>query len=179
MATHSSVLAWKIPWTEEPGGLQSMRSQRVGHNWAHTHTHTHTHTHSLASVCHEIILFEQELASFKKVFANNKIIDIMFRNKVWLNMSQFVYKSGMKCRDAATGEPFSNLVFPLWQASPLSCKWFLSLVFSAASGEFPRYSRTWIQKGVEERLKEGTWQSNIWFSFCHSYYSHSLTSNHG
>ena len=29
MATHSSVLAWRIPWTEEPGGLQSMRSQRV------------------------------------------------------------------------------------------------------------------------------------------------------
>ena len=32
MATPSSVLAWKIPWTEKPGGLQSMGSQRVGHN---------------------------------------------------------------------------------------------------------------------------------------------------
>ena len=32
MATHSSILARKIPWTEEPGGLQSMWSQRVGHN---------------------------------------------------------------------------------------------------------------------------------------------------
>ena len=32
MATHSSILAWKIPWPEEPGGLQSMGSQRVGHN---------------------------------------------------------------------------------------------------------------------------------------------------
>ena len=31
MATHSSILAWKIPWTEETGGLQSMRSNRVGH----------------------------------------------------------------------------------------------------------------------------------------------------
>ena len=31
MATRSSILAWKIPWTEEPGGLQSMGSQRVGH----------------------------------------------------------------------------------------------------------------------------------------------------
>ena len=38
MATHSSILAWRIPWTEEPGGLQSMGSQRVGHNWA-TFTH--------------------------------------------------------------------------------------------------------------------------------------------
>ena len=34
MATHSSALAWKIPWTEEPGRLQSMGSQRVGHDWA-------------------------------------------------------------------------------------------------------------------------------------------------
>ena len=32
MATHSSILAWRFPWTEEPGGLQSMRSQRVGHD---------------------------------------------------------------------------------------------------------------------------------------------------
>ena len=33
MATHSSILAWRIPWTEEPGGLQSTESQRVGHAW--------------------------------------------------------------------------------------------------------------------------------------------------
>ena len=32
MTTHYSILAWKIPWTEEPGRLQSMGSQRVGHN---------------------------------------------------------------------------------------------------------------------------------------------------
>jgi len=32
MATHSSSLAWKIPWTEEPGGLPSMGSNRIGHN---------------------------------------------------------------------------------------------------------------------------------------------------
>ena len=34
MATHSSVLTWRIPWTEEPGGLQSMGSLRVGHGLA-------------------------------------------------------------------------------------------------------------------------------------------------
>ena len=32
MATHSSILAWRIPWTEEPGGRQSLESQRVGHD---------------------------------------------------------------------------------------------------------------------------------------------------
>ena len=34
MATHSNILTWRIPWTEEPGGLQSIGSQRVGHNWS-------------------------------------------------------------------------------------------------------------------------------------------------
>ena len=32
MATHSSILTWRIPWTEEPGGVQSMGSQRIGHD---------------------------------------------------------------------------------------------------------------------------------------------------
>ena len=43
MATHSSILAWKIPWTEKPGGLQSVESQRVGHalvtKWNKNKTH--------------------------------------------------------------------------------------------------------------------------------------------
>ena len=38
MATHSNILVWKIPWTEEPGRLQFMGSQRVGCDWTHTHT---------------------------------------------------------------------------------------------------------------------------------------------
>ena len=40
MATHSSILACRIPWTEEPGRLQSMVSQRIRHNWA-TNIYTH------------------------------------------------------------------------------------------------------------------------------------------
>ena len=42
MATHSSILAWEIPWTEEPGRPQSMRSQRVRHDWE-TNTYVLTH----------------------------------------------------------------------------------------------------------------------------------------
>jgi len=41
MATHSSILAWKIPKIEEPGGLQSMRLQRVGQNFETELTHTY------------------------------------------------------------------------------------------------------------------------------------------
>ena len=39
MATHPSILAWRIPWTEEPGGLQSMGLQRVRHDWATNNRH--------------------------------------------------------------------------------------------------------------------------------------------
>ena len=65
MATHSSILARKIPWTEEPGGLQSMG---VTKSWAqlkwlstrvYTHTHTHTHTH--AECCN------QDICSFSSI----------------------------------------------------------------------------------------------------------------
>ena len=43
MAARSKILAWRIQWTEEPGRLQSMKSQRAGHHYM-TNTHTHTHT---------------------------------------------------------------------------------------------------------------------------------------
>ena len=48
MATHSSILAWEIPWTEEPSRLQSigLESQTRLSNWARAHTHTHTHKHT-------------------------------------------------------------------------------------------------------------------------------------
>ena len=51
MATRSSILAWRIPWTEEPGWLQSMGSQRVGHDWEAEHPHTLSST-SKISILH-------------------------------------------------------------------------------------------------------------------------------
>ena len=50
MATHSSILAWRIPWTEELGGLQSTGSQRVGHDWQ-LHFHFHVCAHSAIQSC--------------------------------------------------------------------------------------------------------------------------------
>ena len=46
MATHSSILAWSIPWTEEPGGLQSVGLQRVGHDLATNQQQTFLHVFS-------------------------------------------------------------------------------------------------------------------------------------
>ena len=51
MATHSNILAWKIPWTEEPGGLQSKGSQ------SDMIEHTHTHTHTFEKVIMDRVLF--------------------------------------------------------------------------------------------------------------------------
>ena len=47
-ATHSSILAWRIPWTEKHGGLQSIGSQRVRHNWV-------ANTHALASLVAQLV----------------------------------------------------------------------------------------------------------------------------
>ena len=65
METHSSVLAWRIPWMEGPGGLQSVGLQsRTLLSKTHTHTHTHTHTLGLpcymqafSSCCEQELLF--------------------------------------------------------------------------------------------------------------------------
>ena len=55
MATHSSILVWKIPWTEEPGRLQSMGSQRVRHDWA-TSLSLHSHFPPLKTLIHNCVL---------------------------------------------------------------------------------------------------------------------------
>ena len=55
MATHSSTLAWKIPWTEKPGRLQSMGSWRVGHDWA-LHFHFSLSSLEKAMATHSSVL---------------------------------------------------------------------------------------------------------------------------
>ena len=57
MATHSSTLAWEIPWTEEPGGLQTTGLPRVGHDWA-TNTHTMWNQTYLLTQVLTALLFE-------------------------------------------------------------------------------------------------------------------------
>ena len=103
VATHSGILAWTILWTEDPGRLQSIGSQRIGHNgsnWALAHTYTNTHSptlknheshwnkslitwhlFSIFSICHgctlfEIILFESiayEIILFYLSIGNKEI----------------------------------------------------------------------------------------------------------
>ena len=56
MAPYSNALAWKIPWAEEPGGLQYMGSLRVRHDGMTEHTHKYTHIHNSARELTMILL---------------------------------------------------------------------------------------------------------------------------
>ena len=51
MASHSSILAWRIPWTEESGGLQSTGLQRVGHDWS-DFAYMHAFTNLIVTICY-------------------------------------------------------------------------------------------------------------------------------
>ena len=61
MATHPSIHAWRIPWTKEPGGLQSIRSQRVGHGWSDL---AHTHVYAWSMVKHSVLLSLEDSLRF-------------------------------------------------------------------------------------------------------------------
>ena len=102
MATHSSILAWRIPWTEEPGRLQSMRSQRVRHewsNWACTHSEVqdaHTLSFSNSSSRKQIyrvirgynkrihcsILCNRKKSSYSKMSTRMKCTRKLFKNGI-------------------------------------------------------------------------------------------------
>ena len=64
LASHSSILAWRIPWTEKPVRLQSLGLQRVGRNWAtNMRVRAHTHTHRVFQVFY---LFLGEFVNFSR-----------------------------------------------------------------------------------------------------------------
>ena len=74
MVTHSGILAWKIPWTEEPGGLPSMGLQRVGHDWASfTFRDRNQHTYFLS-------FYSDEFFKWILYQRNEKNYDFLKRN---------------------------------------------------------------------------------------------------
>ena len=93
MATHSSILAWRITWTEEPGGLQSMGSQRVGHDWATS-----------------LLLFQwssvDNLISGSSAFSKTSL-------SIWKFMVHVLFKSGL--------ENFEHYFASMWDEC--NCVW--------------------------------------------------------
>ena len=80
--SHSSILAWRIPWTEEPGGLHSTGSQRVRCNWSDlTHTHTHTHTQ-------DPVMFNL----FLRIFCHPMLTTNSAETEIWIQICLVVPK---------------------------------------------------------------------------------------
>ena len=80
VATHSSILAWVIPWIEEPGELQSMGLQRAGRKWV-TNTHTHTHTHTMSCILRNINFQHHRYGFLPNVVLNRHKIKLV---KEWM-----------------------------------------------------------------------------------------------
>ena len=72
MVTHSSILTWKIPWTEEPAGLWSRASYRVRHDWACTYVHVVTELSSFPSEC--LLLFKLCICMYTSIWLFNSYL---------------------------------------------------------------------------------------------------------
>ena len=87
MATHSSILAWKIPWKEEAGGLQFMKLQRVEHCWGQTHIGT-LYIYAMY-MC--IYIYNVNIFIYKSLhiqfYILHKFVCVYIKSHVWLFMT--------------------------------------------------------------------------------------------
>ena len=93
MATHSSILAWRIPWSEEPGEPQTMGSQRVGHDWA-------TNTYFSTSECPRLHLLGFDsallLAWWQQAVSKEVVLYIPKKDQ-FVVQSEFSWDSAADC----------------------------------------------------------------------------------
>ena len=90
-ANHSSILAWRVPWTEEPGELQSMGSQRVGHNWV---TNTSVWKYSWQKPLNEIRIIDIVISIMKYFSASTLLAINVHKHQYtlgsWTGSSHFI-----------------------------------------------------------------------------------------
>ena len=95
MAIYSSILIWRIPWTEEPGRLQSIGSQRVGHEWVtNTFTFSLSLNNYIAFVWYSFLAFLCSVSFFSKYICNNKTLRIKNIKRGWVDIVVRDPKSG-------------------------------------------------------------------------------------
>ena len=80
MATHSTIVAWRIPWTEKPGGLQSTGLQRVRHNWVTNSFTFHCELHYPTPQMWGVIITQQADAGKITVLVSNRIVSSLLSN---------------------------------------------------------------------------------------------------
>ena len=102
MATHFSIVGWKIPWTEKPGNLQSMGSQRVGHNWATNFQAKIRFFRSPCPICSRLKLIDKEL--LENWEAEMKQLLFLFEDH-WIRCCERQKKAGFILFYSYHGEP--------------------------------------------------------------------------
>ena len=155
MATYSSILEWKIPWTEEHGRLQSMWSQRVRHDWAMRHR-----TQCLVYAGQELYIrhmFAEWMKSLGIVRSQ-----LNERVKIWKNLICVLttFWLGLSC----TGHPPSTLT-PVYTAPPLSPPSLLPTTVSL-------YYLGWVFGYCGPSWEEGKW--SVFEFLCNSEFHLSL-----
>ena len=112
MVIHSSMLAWRIPWTEEPGGLQFIGSQRVGHDWASKRS---THTAQMKGLSQlekgENSRNEQK-SSYTPIKINLKSMKKSYALYKLINMKPQLNRVGWPCNNSRAQQGTERLFIP-------------------------------------------------------------------
>ena len=120
MATHSSILAWKIPWREEPGGLQFMGSQRVGHDWVTSLTKRNEGDHA----CNSLSAIDVTLLGHPSPphhLSQANLLSVILCIKAYLHTFQAAGSPGIKILRRRSqdpdGTPIRGGSSPCWQGT--------------------------------------------------------------
>ena len=159
METYSSIFAWKIPWTEEPGGLQSMGSQRVRHNWPTEHACMHAINYKVVGISHH---FSWSSPAFPS-FVNRAFISRFLWRKKWLPpvlsiKSHLLSTDSGPCRSLQPHLSRFPLYFQSVLPARMSLLFFKCIEHTPASGPFhmllPSHYRYFICLFVPHREAE-------------------------
>ena len=155
MATHSSIFTWKIPWTEEPGGLQPTGVQsQTQLKWLSVHAHTHTHTHRLGHF-HVLSGFTQDYTmTFRRFFSHRVALSevwVLWNNLRWIKEHHNLGVSVMPCQLTAKPSLNSSETHGL-QVLHFSFSHFLKFLF----------------KNIFNLLIFNWRIITVWYCFCHT-----------
>ena len=107
MAPHYSTLAWKIPWTEEPGRLQSMGSQRVGHDWATSLSFSLSYLTLSPTFIHRTIYTNLQYRQFNRIHRSMRYKNVLSQHKDFKLKIKCLFLKGL------LATPITGFVFPV------------------------------------------------------------------